>query len=37
MIFTEKIEKLLGANHIKEVIEECLKFLSEVPPVETVK
>ncbi len=31
MIFTERIEKLLGANHIKEVIEEFLKFLSEVP------
>lgn len=31
MIFTEKIEKLLSANHIKEVIEEFLKFLSEVP------
>ena len=31
MIFTEKIEKLLGANHLKEVIEEFLKFLSEVP------
>ena len=31
MIFTEKIEKLLGSNHIKEVIEEFLKFLNEVP------
>ena len=31
MIFTEKIEKLLSSNHIKEVIEEFLKFLSEVP------
>ena len=31
MIFTDRIEKLLAANHIKEVIEEFLKFLSEVP------
>lgn len=31
MIFTEKIEKLLSSNHIKEVIEVFLKFLSEVP------
>jgi hypothetical protein len=31
MIFTERIEKLLGANHIKEVIDEFLKFLGEVP------
>jgi Effector-associated domain 11 len=31
MIFTERIEKLLSTNQIKEVIEEFLKFLSEVP------
>ena len=31
MIFTERIEKLLGANHIKEVIDEFLKFLNDVP------
>lgn len=31
MTFTEKIEKLLAANHIKEVIDEFLKFLNEVP------
>jgi hypothetical protein len=31
MIFTERIEKLLAANHIKEVIDEFLKFLGEVP------
>lgn len=31
MIFTERIEKLLGANHIKEVIDEFLKFLGDVP------
>ena len=31
MIFTDRIEKLLAANHITEVIEEFLKFLSEVP------
>lgn len=34
MIFTDRIEKLLAANHIKEVIEEFLKFLSEVPQSE---
>lgn len=31
MTFTEKIEKLLAANHIQEVIDEFFKFLSEVP------
>lgn len=31
MIFTERIEKLLASNHIKEVIDEFLKFLGEVP------
>jgi hypothetical protein len=31
MIFTERIEKLLASNHIKEVIEEFLRFLNEVP------
>lgn len=31
MTFTERIEKLLGANHLKEVIDEFLKFLNEVP------
>ena len=31
MTFTEKIEKLLASNHIKEVIDEFLKFLNEVP------
>jgi hypothetical protein len=34
MIFTERIEKLLSSNHIKEVVEEFLKFLSEVPQSE---
>lgn len=31
MIFTERIEKLLGTNQIKEVIDEFLKFLGDVP------
>ena len=31
MTFTERIEKLLGANNIKAVIDEFLKFLNEVP------
>lgn len=31
MIFTEKIEKLLASNYLKEVIEAFLKFLNEVP------
>ena len=31
MIFTEKIEKLLASNYLKEVIDEFLKFLNEVP------
>jgi hypothetical protein len=31
MVFTEKIEKLLASNQLKEVIDEFLKFLSEVP------
>jgi len=31
MVFTEKIEKLLASNQLKDVIEEFLKFLSEVP------
>ena len=31
MAFTEKIEKLLASNHVKEVIDEFLKFLNEVP------
>ena len=31
MTFTEKIEKLLASNHIKDVIDEFLKFLNEVP------
>jgi Effector-associated domain 11 len=34
MIFTERIEKLLAANHIKEVIEEFLRFINEVPQSE---
>lgn len=35
MTFTEKIEKLLAANHIKEVIDEFFKFLNEVPQSKT--
>ncbi|MEO6720096.1 MAG: hypothetical protein ABIN67_07005 [Ferruginibacter sp.] len=35
MIFTEKIEKLLASNHIKEVIDEFLRFLNEVPQSRT--
>jgi hypothetical protein len=31
MSFTERVEKLLASNHIKEVIDEFLKFLNEVP------
>ncbi len=31
MTFTEKIEKLLASNYLKEVIDEFLKFLNEVP------
>lgn len=31
MTFTEKIEKLLASNYVKEVIDEFLKFLNEVP------
>ncbi len=31
MIFTERIEKLLAANQLRDVIDEFLKFLSEVP------
>ena len=31
MIFIERIEKLLATNHLKEVIDEFLKFLNEVP------
>jgi Effector-associated domain 11 len=34
MIFTERIEKLLASNHIKEVIDEFLRFLGEVPQSE---
>jgi Effector-associated domain 11 len=34
MIFTERIEKLLAANQLRDVIDEFLKFLSEVPQSE---
>jgi hypothetical protein len=31
MIFTERIEKLLAANQLRDVIDEFLRFLNEVP------
>jgi Effector-associated domain 11 len=35
MMFIEKIEKLLASNQLREVIEEFLKFLNEVPQSKT--